>query len=149
MKTKFNPWPYGIILSFVLLFCGLAVVVVIVATHREHLVSENYYEQELKFQDRIDAAALAQKSGASVRLDAATGKILATVPLAQLNQKFTGKISFYRPNAPELDREAAFAPGADGTQTFDTAGLAAGAWHVRVSWNAGGQDYFLEEKIAL
>ena len=46
MKTKFNPWPYGIILFFVLLFCGLAGIVVIAATHRESMVSENYYEQD-------------------------------------------------------------------------------------------------------
>ena len=47
-----------------LLFAGMAGVVVIAATHRESMVSENYYEQELKFQDQIDSAARAQKSGA-------------------------------------------------------------------------------------
>lgn len=149
MKTTRNLWPWGVFAAFTLFFVGMTSVVVIAATHRDSLVSPNYYEQELKFQGRLDAAALAKKSGASVRLDDATGKILATVPLEQLKQKLTGKISFYRPNAPELDHEIPFAPGADGTQSCDTAGLAAGSWHVRVSWNAGGQDYYLEERITL
>ena len=108
MKTKFNPWPYGIILFFVLLFCGMATVVAIAATHRESMVSENYYEQELKFQDRIDSAARAQKSGANIQLDAAAGKLLVAVPAAQLAQKFSGAIELYRPSASELDREFPF-----------------------------------------
>ena len=149
MKTKFNPWPFGIILFFVVLICSLATVIVIAATHRDSMVSENYYEQELKFQDRIDSAARAQKSGASVQLDAAAGKLLMAVPASQLTQKFSGAIEFYRPSSPELDRNVQFTPGADGTQTLDVSRLAAGLWQVRVKWSAGGQDYFLEQKITI
>ena len=149
MKTKFNPWPYSIILFFVLLFCGLATVVVIAATHRESMVSENYYEQELKFQDQIDSAARAQKSGASIQLDAVVGKLLVAVPAEQLAQKFSGTIEFYRPSSPKLDREFPFAPRADGRQTLDVSKLAAGLWRVRVRWNAGDQEFFLEQKITI
>ncbi len=149
MKTKFNPWPYGIILFFVLLVCCLAAVVVIAATHRESMVSENYYEQELKFQDRIDSAVRAQKSGANMQLDAAAGKLLVTVPARQLAQNFSGAIELYRPSSSKLDREFPFAPRADGTQALDVSKLAAGLWHVRVKWTAGGLDYFLEQKIKI
>ena len=149
MKPQFNPWPYGIIAFFGLLFCGMATIVTIAATHRESMVSENYYEQELKFQDQIDSAARAQKTGANIQLDAATRKLLVAVPAAQLAQKFSGAIEFYRPSAPELDREFQFLPRADGTQALDVSQLAAGLWQVRVKWNAGGQDYFLERKITI
>ena len=149
MNPQFNPWPYGIVVFFGLLFCGMAVVVAIAATHRESMVSENYYEQELKFQDRIDSAARAQKSGASIQLDAVAGKLLVAVPARQVAQKFSGAIEFYRPSSPKLDCAFQFAPRADGTQTLDVSKLAAGLWQVRVKWSAGGQDYFLEEKITI
>ena len=149
MKTKFNPWPYGIIAFFILLLCGMAGFVAIVLTHRESMVSENYYEQELKYQDRIDSAARAEKSGANIRLDDAGGKLFVAVPPAQLAQKFSGAIEFYRPSAPELDRNFQFTPGADGIQKMDVTKFAAGLWQVRVRWNAGGQDYFLERKITI
>jgi len=149
MKTKFNPWPYGIIVFFGLLFCGMATIVTIAATHCESMVSENYYEQELKFQDQIDAAARAQKSGASIVADAAGGNIVITVPTAQLAQKFSGTIELYRPSEPKLDQAMPLTPRADGTQTLEGSKLTGGLWLVRVRWNAVGQNYFLEQKITV
>ena len=149
MKSKFNPWPYGIILFFVLLICSMAAVVVIAATHRDTMVSENYYEQELKFQDQIDSSARAQKSGASIQLDASAGKLVVTVPEQQLKQKLSGAIEFYRPSSPDLDCKMSFAPNTDGTQAVDISKLASGLWHVRVSWTADDKEYLLEQKITL
>jgi hypothetical protein len=149
MKTPFNPWPYGIGAFFILLFCGMTTVVVIAATHQESLVTDNYYEQELKFQDQMDSAARARKCDARVQLEPAAGKLLVAVPAPQLAQRFSGTIQFYRPSAPELDRSVALAPGADGSQLVDVSRLAGGLWYVRVKWSAGGQDYFLEEKLIL
>jgi hypothetical protein len=40
-------------------------------------------------------------------------------------------------------------PRADGTQSLDGSRLAAGPWRVRVKWIAGGQNYFLEQKITV
>ena len=66
-----------------------------------------------------------------------------------MTQKFSGKVEFYRPSASGLDREVALAPRADGTQVLDISKLAAGFWQLRVKWSAGGQDYFLEQKITI
>jgi nitrogen fixation protein FixH len=147
MKTRFNPWPCGIIIFFVLLFCGLATVVVIASTHRESLVNENYYEQELKFQNQIDAAARAKNSGATINYDAAAGQIQIALPAAQVRQPPAGSIELYRPSAANLDRRIKLQPDAGGLQTLDATILQPGLWIVRVAWNAGGQDYFLEDKI--
>lgn len=149
MKKQFNPWPYGIVLFFVILICSLAAVVVIASTHRDMMVSENYYEQELKFQDQINSVARAQKSGAKIQMDASNGKLLVALPAEQVAQKFSGKIEFYRPSGSALDREISLLPSADGTQAVDVSKFAAGLWQVRLKWNAGGQDYFLEQKITI
>ncbi len=149
MKSKFNPWPYGIIAFFVLLFCGLATVIAIAATHHETMVNDNYYEQELKFQQQIDSAARAQKCGAHVQLEAGAGHLLVSVPAGQLAQRFSGTIEFYRPSAAALDCAFSLAPGADGSQRVDVSQLASGPWRVRVRWSAGGEDYFLEQRVTL
>jgi hypothetical protein len=149
MKTNRNLWPAGIILAFVLFFVGMAGVVVIASTHREHLVNANYYEQELKYQNQIDAAARAQKSGAAIVCDAMAGQVVIALPATQLARQLSGTVEFYRPSAPELDREFPLTPMADGTQTINVSRLAAGLWSVRVKWNAGGEDYFLEQKITV
>lgn len=149
MKTKFNPWPLGIVLVFVLFICGMAAAIVIATTHRDSLVEENYYESELKFQSQIDGAARARRAGATVAHDAATAQVIVQLPASQIAPDLTGLIEFYRPSAPELDHSVALQTTASGTQSLDVSRLAAGAWVVRVRWNAGGENYFLEQKIKI
>jgi nitrogen fixation protein FixH len=149
MKPGFNPWPYGIIAFFVLLLSGMATVVGIALTHRESMVSDSYYEKELVFQQQIDSTARAQQAGASIRMDAASGRLLLAVPAEQVAQAFSGAIELYRPSSPDLDRQLPFTPGADGVQTVDLTKLARGLWEVHVNWTAGGKQYYLEQKLAI
>jgi len=147
MKTNRNLWPLGIIVTFGLFFVGMASVIVIAATHRDSMVNANYYEQELKFQSQIDATARGQNSGAMIV--SAKDVVTVTLPVAQISPNLSGSVVLYRPSAPGLDRELPLALKTDGTQTLDVSRFAAGLWRVRVKWNAGGQDYFLEQKIAV
>ena len=149
MKSSRNLWPLGIIVTFALFFIGMATVVVIAATHRDHLVSSNYYEQELKFQSQIDDAARAKASGANLRHDAAAGQVIISLPVVQLAQKLSGTVTLYRPSEPKLDREFLLEPKADGKQTINVSKLASGPWRLRVKWSAGGEKYFLEGKIVV
>jgi hypothetical protein len=149
MKPGKNLWPLGIIITFALFFTGMAVVVVIAATHRDSLVNPAYYEQELKFQEQIDGAARAQAAGATIVYDAATGKIVVALPVAQLTRKFSGTVTFYRANDPKLDREILLEPKHDGTQTINVSQFAAGPWRVRAAWTADGKTYFIEEKFVV
>jgi nitrogen fixation protein FixH len=149
MKTDRNFWPVGIMVFFTAFFAGIAVVLVIASTHQDALVSENYYEQELKFQDQIDAAARTEKTGAKIQYDSAAGKLLIVLPGEQANQIISGKISIYRASAPKLDREFPLELHIDGTQAIDVSQFTAGPWQIRVRWKAGDQDYFLERKFIL
>ena len=149
MKTHRNLWPLGIFAAFGLFFAGMAGVVVIATTHREHLVNASYYEQELKFQDQIDSVDRAQKSGATIAYKAGAGTVAIALPAAHLTRTFSGTIQLYRPSGPELDREFPLEPEAGGTQALDVSRLAAGPWVVRVKWSAGGKNFFLEQKITV
>lgn len=149
MKPKFNPWPLGIISFFVLLLCGIATVLTVALTHRESLVSANYYEDELQFQDQIDGTTRAREAGARLTFDAGTDTVEIRLPSDQAGKKYSGTIELYRPSSPDLDRTVPFAPAKNGVQTLDLSRFAEGLWRVRVRWNAGGKEYFLEQRISL
>jgi hypothetical protein len=149
MKPNRSFWPLGIVIFFILFASAMAVVVAIAAAHRDSLVSENYYEQELHYQNRIDSAVRTKNSGATVVLDAAGTSLLVSIPPAMAVQKISGGIELYRPSAPELDRQFPLQPQTDGVQKVDVSQLASGLWVARVKWNAGGQEYFLEQKITV
>ncbi|MEI7533916.1 MAG: FixH family protein [Verrucomicrobiae bacterium] len=149
MQTNRNLWPLGIFTAFGLFFVGMASVVVIASTHREHLVKADYYEQELKFQAQIDSVDRAKKSGAAIAFAASTGAVTIAVPLSHLAQNFSGTIQLYRPSEPGLDRELRLEPQSDGTQAINVSKLASGLWIVRLKWMAANQSFFLEQKIAV
>ena len=149
MNLTKNLWPLGIFTAFGLFFVGMTAFVVVASTHREHLVNENYYEQEIKFQNQIESQARAEKSGAAIRFDSAKSQVVFALPAAQREQKISGKVELYRPSAPELDRQFVIKLKHDGTQMLDVSQLAPGLWLVRAYWSADGQDYFLEQKIKI
>jgi hypothetical protein len=149
MKTTRNLWPYGIIAAFVLFLSGTAGLIVIAATHPQSLVSGNYYEQEIKYQGRIDGSARAKQSGATVNFDAAARRMVISLPTAQAGHDLLGQIELYRPSAAELDLRFKLQPDAGGRQSLDLTSLPEGPWEIRVSWNAGGHDYFLDQKIVI
>lgn len=149
MKTNRNLWPLGVIGAFVLFFVGMATVVVIASTHRDHLVTDNYYEQELRFQSQIDSADRANKSGATVVYDSAAGQAVITLPVRQLAEKFSGTVELYRASEPKLDREFRLEPKADGRQNLDVSQLKPGPWLVRVAWKSGDDAFYLEQKFTV
>lgn len=148
MKTKFNPWPYGIVFAFVVFISGMAAFVVVASRQQDSLVEKNYYESELKFQDQINNAARAQAVGATI-LRPAEGRLVIQLPVAQLAQNISGTVELYRPSSAKLDQSIALKPDATGAQTVDVSKLVPGAWAVRVKWNACGENYFLEQKIKI
>lgn len=149
MKTTRNLWPLGVIGAFAVFFCGMVTVVVIAETHRDSLVNGNYYEQELRFQDQIDSAARADKSGATLVYDATNRLLVITLPPTQRMQQLAGTIEFDRPSEPKLDRQFLLVPRGDGTQTVDVSNFASGPWLARAKWRSGGDAYFLEQKITI
>jgi hypothetical protein len=149
MKINRNLWPLGVIGAFALFFVGMATVVVIASTHRDHLVADNYYEQELSFQGQIDSADRAKKSGATVTFDSATGQVVIALAVGQLQEKLPGTVVLYRPSEPKLDREFLLEPKADGTQILNVSQLKPGPWLVRVAWKSGVESFYLEQKFTI
>jgi nitrogen fixation protein FixH len=151
MPTSRNLWPLGIIVTFVLFFAGTVGLIVMAFSQKADLVSADYYEQELKFQGRIDRVERTRSAAtqASVAYDAARQCITVSLPVEQARHEVSGRIELYRPSAAGLDRSVKLEPDANGVQRLDAAGMAPGLWKVRVSWTVEHQDYFLDQKVVV
>ena len=151
MKTSRNLWPVGIIVTFVLFFAGTVGLVVMAFSQKVDLVSADYYEQELKFQGRIDRVEQTQKAAtqATVAYDAANHCITVSLPPDQARLEVWGSIELYRPSAAGMDRAVRFKPDANGTQRLDASAMAPGLWRVRVTWTAEKENYYLDQKVVV
>jgi hypothetical protein len=151
MQTSRNLWPLGIIVTFVLFFTGTVCLVVMACSQKVDLVSKDYYEQELKYQGRIDRVERTQRAvtQAAIAYDAVAQCITVSLPTDQAGHEVTGRIELYRPSASGLDRALKLEPDAKGVQRVDAAGMSPGLWKVRVSWTVEKQDYYLDQKVVV
>ncbi|GAB3834434.1 FixH family protein [Hymenobacter jeollabukensis] len=144
-------WPYAIMAAFVL-FAGFIGYMVRQAMRSSvDLVSKDYYEQELRHQQRMNAvartAALAEQ--VTVRYQPAARTLALQLPAALTSQGATGQVQFFRPADQTLDFTVPLQPDAAGRQQLSTARLRPGYWRVRLDFEAGGQPYFVEQSIVV
>src|SRR3954447_10584391 len=109
MKPPRNLWPYGIITTFALFFCGTIGLVVLASRQHVELVNANYYEQEIKYQSRIDDASREQQLNgtASITYDSVLKRIVVTLPEVHTSNGVSGQVELYRPSTAGLDRQFA------------------------------------------
>jgi hypothetical protein len=147
MKNPRNLWPLGITLLLVGFFCGITTLVVIASANNTDLVSENYYEQEIQYQARIDGLARAREAGATLTYDAAPRRIVVSLGRNAATPDAPARVELYRPSAADLDQVLPLLPGADGAQMVDAGKLQPGPWNVRASWSVGGREFLLEGRL--
>ncbi len=149
MKTSRNLWPLGIVLALGLFAAGTLALIVIASSQRVDLVSADYYEQEIRFQDQLDRLNRTALIGDHVKVayDAATRRITISLPTEHASADTAGRIQLYRPSATGMDRELALDLDAAGGQSVDAAALLPGLWKVRVHWTARNQEYFADRSV--
>jgi nitrogen fixation protein FixH len=145
---RFNPWPVSIVAFFSVAIIGCVSFVAFCSLHPSELVAPDYYEQELRFQTRMDSTQHAQQLGqqAAVTYDPQARVISLSLPG---QEKPAGTIQLYRPSAAGLDRHFPLSLDRSGRQNIGAAELEPGLWKVRVAWRADDRDYFVDEPVVI
>lgn len=110
-----------------------------------HLVDENYYEKEIKYQNRIEQIERTKRLPESVILiDKQPEALQIKIPMGWMAKNPTGTIYFYRPSNAEWDRNYHLLVNNNGLQTISLVTLAKGRWKVAVEWMMDDQSYYDE-----
>ncbi|WP_420150616.1 FixH family protein [Spirosoma sp.] len=139
-------WGKSIILVFVL-FAGFIGTMVYQMT-RQHidLVSDNYYQNELQFQQHIDRVANARHNLSTTMTYQADQQQVVFVLPSTLQK---GEITFYRPGDRQQDFRVKISAQHPTRQVIPTRSLAKGNWRVQFTWSDGQREYYKEEQIFL
>jgi nitrogen fixation protein FixH len=151
MKPSRNLWPLGIILTFVIFTSGTICLIILACSHRVDLVSADYYEQEIRFQSRIDQAHRASRLNdpLTIAYDATSQCINLSWPKNPNAPLATGQVQLYRPSASGLDRHFALQLDREGNQSVSAKSLQPGLWKVRVSWSVGNEEFFADQSVCI
>ena len=150
-QPRIEPWPIGIAGFFVVLIAALATWAVVAQRNREELVSADYYEQEVAYQQQINRLRRSADSGVVIGFVSVGqgGVIRSAWPLASRPGEAQGRIRLYRPSEAALDREVPVLVGADGIQSIDAGTLKPGLWKVRVHWGPEDSGYYAEGSVVV
>lgn len=144
-------WPIALFATLATFACGIATLVTVSIHSDEDLVSKDYYEHEVRFQNRIDSqertAAFGEQLG--VRYDAVKANLELRIPTEHASKHATGTVKLYRPSDARLDRELPLNVNAAGIQDVSTAQLASGLWKLRITWQVDGQEFYSEKPIVV
>lgn len=149
VAVYWNPWPWAILVWFICFFGVVVGMTVTAARSRSDIVAPDYYTQELKFQDRIDAASRTDSMSEppQVRYEAQSHCLRIHLPAGVKISE--GKIALYRPDDARLDRDQPMTLDGTGSQVIPTDGLKAGRWRVRLSWTSEGREFYHEATVRL
>jgi len=111
------------------------------------LVSATYYDEELKYQDKIDGMHNAATAG-NIILQQTDNFINIQMPDALKETKLSGQVYFYCPANASRDVKLALQI-TNGGMVIDKSKLIASNYTVKLSIQSGNKPYYYEQTIAV
>lgn len=146
--NKMN-WGSWIVVSFILFAFGTFAMIYISMNQRVDLVTDDYYEKELRYQDHIEVVRNTNALDGRVSLSFAPSSVTISYPNIDAPSKYSGAVMFFRPSDKTLDFSRPVDVDSMYRQTIATERLVRGMWRVKISWNVGEQQYYTEQPIVL
>lgn len=111
------------------------------------LVSENYYEKEIKYQNQIDILRKSAEINNKIETVLNGNEILINYNDSELKGRISGEIVFYRPSDAKKDFKVEINPGVNGIQSVASDNLDKGQWKIRFDIMQNNEKYFAEKTI--
>lgn len=148
MKIKIS-WPTGIIIAimaFVVFILSFVYRVTFMAEYDHHLVSEEYYKDELNYQQEIDKLNNAAILKENITLDKVDNGLLISFPSKFDPSQISGLISFKRLSNNKIDFQVPIKLQASKYLLSDNI-LVDGRWDVKIEWTVNNTTYLFKEKL--
>ncbi|MCI4668469.1 MAG: FixH family protein [Bacteroidia bacterium] len=141
-------WGYKI----TFLYTGFAVLILgmvfaSVKYNKIHLVTKNYYEQEVLFNEKAIKISNTQSLEKPVQINYQIEDQLIRLNFPEL-EGISGNIKLYRPSNSKKDKDFAIQLS-DFSQEINVVSFTRGQWKVLVDWEANGKKYYQQKLVIL
>jgi nitrogen fixation protein FixH len=142
-------WGWKITIFLAIYMTGIISVVWYSMTLDVNLVADDYYQQELAYEEQItrmkNTALLAEKPTFNI----SSNKKLVVLTFPKNLSPSDGKITFFRPSDFTQDRKFKLDLDNENQQGFVTASLKPGLWKAKLLWEKDGESYYQEFVIVI
>lgn len=142
-------WGTAIVMAFIAFIAFILYFVFIASTdsRAEHdLVTEEYYKQELAYQEEIDAQSNAYKLRTPIKVIKGEQGLEITLPKEMNSKNTKGLMSLYRPSDKQLDFDLPLS-WSDSHLLIPDKRLLDGRWDIKIYWEYQGKAFLHKESI--
>ena len=142
-------WGTGIVIAFIGFISFIMYFVINMNTDKKldhDLVTEDYYKQELKYQNDIDKEKNAKTLSANLKWRKTEEGMLISFPENLEPSNISGKVFLYRPSNKQLDFETTISLSNHNLLIPDKR-LLDGRWNIKIDWSYKGNNYLYKEEI--
>ena len=142
-KSKWGVGIFAIYGAFALLTLGF---VFFASSQKFHLVTDDYYGEQIKHQQHIDKENRAKslKTPLKTRFHAQSKTVELLFPPELDVENISGYVLFFRPSDASQDKVLPVQPDPSGKQHINVSHLSKGNWRIKIFWKHNNADYYDE-----
>jgi len=146
---KFH-WGHGITLTFIVFVVFILAMIFKSTENNIHLVSEDYYNDELRFQEKIDKIQNTKLLAAKPTFVLSGRELVLTFPQDLLGGgPLKGTVTLFRPSDSRFDKDFELRLSDEGVQKIDLQKTLSGFYKVQLEWTDHAKTYYTEKEITL
>ena len=142
-------WGTGIVLAFIGFISFIMYFVINMNTNEKYdhdLVTEDYYKQELEFQNDIDKEQNSKNLSTNITWKKTDKGLVIVFPETLKAENISGKVFLYRPSNKQFDFETPISLSNHNLLIPDKR-LLDGRWNINVDWQYNGKSYLYKKEI--
>lgn len=131
-------------------FVAMILVLVVMSTRQKiDLVTDNYYAEELRFQDKINKTARATRLTDPLTWEVDNNGIQIHYPASFSEKNLSGKISLYCPSDDSRDLSFQVDPAENNEQIIPASKIPDGRYYLQIDWKNEEDTYWNEDLIVI
>jgi hypothetical protein len=144
-KSKFH-WGHGITIAIAIMVIAMFAFVFRVMQENVDLVTEEYYESDIEYQNRIERIKNTKELNTAVSYSIEQDSIKIVFPNDGVNWKTTGTIHFYKASNKNHDKVFDLNLSNSKIQTIAITEFRKGRYTAKIEWK-GKEEYYQELEI--
>ncbi len=141
-------WPKWIVVSFILFILFIGSMVFIMMKQDISLVADDYYEQELVYQQQLTRKNNTMMLDKRPEIRIKEGNRVEIIFPYEIRVE-EGKVQLFRPSTKKFDEQIAFSLLTDNRLTYEMKNHLSGAYRIRIWWKMNDKEYFWEEFVVI
>ncbi len=147
-EKKYGFWNWGTGITITIIVGALLMLFMVYKTTTVDIdmAEQDYYSQELKFNQKLEAISNANQLSSPIVVSQNDQVIKLIVP-HECIQNVSGEILLYRPSSVKHDLLIAFAPDGNGDIFIEKDQLLKGIYKLKADWQMKGKSFYQEQSF--